>query len=49
MKGQKTVVVIRFEGPRGGPGMPGISVTLFHLTSRNVEAYIRTDWRRPRS
>ena len=22
-KGQKTVVVIRYEGPRGGPGMPG--------------------------
>ena len=22
--GEKTVVVIRYEGPRGGPGMPGI-------------------------
>lgn len=21
-KGEKTVVVIRFEGPKGGPGMP---------------------------
>jgi dihydroxy-acid dehydratase len=23
-KGEKTVVIIRYEGPRGGPGMPGI-------------------------
>ena len=22
--GEKTVVIIRYEGPRGGPGMPGI-------------------------
>jgi dihydroxy-acid dehydratase len=21
--GEKTVVIIRYEGPRGGPGMPG--------------------------
>jgi dihydroxy-acid dehydratase len=24
-KGEKTVVIIRYEGPRGGPGMPGTS------------------------
>ena len=27
-KGEKTVVVIRYEGPRGGPGMPGIHRTM---------------------
>lgn len=25
-KGEKTVVVIRYEGPKGGPGMPGMCV-----------------------
>jgi len=33
-KGEKTVVVIRYEGPRGGPGMPGI----IHRTMKsNIE------------
>ena len=32
-KGEKTVVVIRYEGPRGGPGMPGIH----RMRKSNVE------------
>ena len=27
-KGEKTVVIIRYEGPRGGPGMPGIHLIM---------------------
>jgi dihydroxy-acid dehydratase len=27
-KGEKTVVVIRYTGPKGGPGMPGLSLVL---------------------
>ena len=30
-KDEKTVVVIRYCGPKGGPGMPGKSLQLFHV------------------
>ena len=29
-KGEKTVVVIRYEGPKGGPGMPGMEASSLH-------------------
>ena len=47
-KGEKTVVVIRYEGPRGGPGMPGIHHSPNQLT-RNVETFIGIDGCRIRS
>ena len=36
-KGEKTVVVIRYEGPKGGPGMPGMSMALSLIFGRGKE------------
>ena len=60
-KGEKTVVVIRYEGPKGGPGMPGTFPPFYFefsctkspktLTqpSRDAQALLGNHGRRPRS
>lgn len=36
-KGEKTVVVIRYEGPKGGPGMPGAQLPSSNLSSKSQQ------------
>ena len=44
-KGEKTVVVIRYEGPRGGPGMPGTILPIKYLIPRNAETILCSNGR----
>ena len=39
-KGEKTVVVIRYEGPKGGPGMPGMASVASHMCSPPVQGLL---------
>lgn len=48
-RGVKTVVVVRYEGPKGAPGMPGKDLCLRILTPRNAEANRSAHGSRPRT
>ena len=39
-KGEKTVVVIRYEGPKGGPGMPGMVSVASHMCPSPVQGLL---------